>query len=47
MIFIPSRAGRSHRPEEWSELSHVVTGIQVLAATLIELDRAGACGNRV
>jgi beta-ureidopropionase / N-carbamoyl-L-amino-acid hydrolase len=40
MIFVPSRAGRSHCPEEWSELSHVVTGIQVLAATLIELDRA-------
>jgi N-carbamoyl-L-amino-acid hydrolase len=40
MIFIPSRAGRSHCPEEWSELNHVVTGIQVLAATLIELDRA-------
>jgi beta-ureidopropionase / N-carbamoyl-L-amino-acid hydrolase len=47
MIFIPSRAGRSHCPEEWSELSHVVTGIQVLAATLIELDRAGVGGNGV
>ncbi|MDT7557975.1 MAG: hypothetical protein QOI68_2445, partial [Pseudonocardiales bacterium] len=38
---------RSHCPVEWSELSHVVTGIQVLAATLIELDRAGTGGNRV
>ncbi|MDE8559178.1 M20 family metallo-hydrolase [Pantoea vagans] len=30
MIFIPSRAGISHAPEEWSEPEHVYSGAQVL-----------------
>jgi beta-ureidopropionase / N-carbamoyl-L-amino-acid hydrolase len=39
MIFVPSRGGRSHCPEEWSDLHHIATGIQVLGRTLVELDR--------
>jgi N-carbamoyl-L-amino-acid hydrolase len=39
MIFVPSRGGRSHCPEEWTELPDIGTGIQVLAGTVIELDR--------
>lgn len=38
MIFIPSAAGRSHCPEEWTELSHIATGVHVLGATLARLD---------
>jgi beta-ureidopropionase / N-carbamoyl-L-amino-acid hydrolase len=38
MIFIPSHGGRSHCPEEWTELEHIATGIHVLAATLVNLD---------
>lgn len=34
MIFIPSRNGRSHTPEEWSEPGHVATGARVLLDTV-------------
>lgn len=39
MIFVPSRGGRSHCPEEWTELEHIVTGVQVLGATVLGMDR--------
>jgi N-carbamoyl-L-amino-acid hydrolase len=39
MIFVPSRGGRSHCPDEWSELEHIVTGVQVLGATVLDMDR--------
>lgn len=38
MIFVPSRAGRSHCPEEWTDLADVVTGVHALGATLVRLD---------
>lgn len=38
MIFVPSRDGRSHCPEEWTDLAHIETGVRVLAGTLLELD---------
>lgn len=38
MIFVPSKAGRSHVPEEWSESSEIALGAAVLLDTLIELD---------
>lgn len=38
MIFIPSRGGRSHCPDEWTDLTDIVTGTHVLAATLLQLD---------
>ncbi|WP_427016171.1 M20 family metallo-hydrolase [Pseudarthrobacter sp. P1] len=40
MIFVPSRGGRSHCPEEWTDINHLRSGVQVLAATLMRLDQA-------
>ncbi len=39
MVFIPSRGGRSHCPEEWSELGAIVQGTQVLGQALLAFDR--------
>jgi N-carbamoyl-L-amino-acid hydrolase len=39
MVFIPSRDGRSHCPEEWSEFADVAAGVQVLGSTLQALDQ--------
>lgn len=38
MIFVPSRAGLSHCPEEWTELADIAAGVQVLAESLVEID---------
>lgn len=38
MIFIPSRDGRSHCPQEWTDLGDVATGVHALGATLLRLD---------
>ena len=37
MIFVPSRDGLSHCPEEWTDDQYLETGSQVLAAVLAEL----------
>ena len=34
MIFVQSKDGRSHTPEEFSTIGDIVAGIQVLAAAL-------------
>jgi N-carbamoyl-L-amino-acid hydrolase len=39
MIFVPSRAGRSHCPEEFTSIDHIENGVGVLASTLVALDR--------
>jgi len=39
MIFVPCRDGRSHAPEEWAEPVDCANGAQVLAETLLLLDR--------
>ncbi len=39
MIFIPSRGGRSHCPEEWSELEAIARGTLVLGQALLAFDR--------
>lgn len=39
MIFVPSRAGRSHCPEEYTELEHITQGVRVLGAMVGEVDR--------
>lgn len=39
MVFVPSRDGRSHCPEEWSDFQDIAAGVQVLATTLIDLDQ--------
>lgn len=40
MIFIPSKDGRSHCPEEWSDFSAIANGIEVLHRTVIAIDEA-------
>jgi N-carbamoyl-L-amino-acid hydrolase len=40
MVFIPSRNGRSHCPEEWSEIEAIVQGTCVLGEALLTFDRA-------
>ena len=37
MIFIPSRHGYSHRPEEYSDPAHIAQGARVLAGLLARL----------
>lgn len=37
MIFVPSRAGRSHCPEEFTTIDHIASGAHVLAQSLLEL----------
>jgi N-carbamoyl-L-amino-acid hydrolase len=39
MLFVPSRGGRSHCPEEWTEPAHLEAGVAALLATLLVLDR--------
>jgi acetylornithine deacetylase/succinyl-diaminopimelate desuccinylase-like protein len=41
MVFIPSKNGRSHCPEEWSEFEHIGLGTVVLAETINLIDREG------
>lgn len=38
MIFVPSRAGRSHCPEEWTDLEDIGRGIAVLAQAMTICD---------
>lgn len=38
MIFVPSRAGRSHVPEEWTEFGELVNGTDVLVQVMRSLD---------
>ncbi|MFC7622642.1 M20 family metallo-hydrolase [Microlunatus sp. GCM10028923] len=38
MIFVPSRAGRSHCPEEWTDREDIARGAHALAATLVRMD---------
>jgi N-carbamoyl-L-amino-acid hydrolase len=40
MIFIPSRDGRSHCPEEWSDPEDVALGAQALLGAVLRLDLA-------
>lgn len=42
MIFVPSRDGRSHCPEEWTGLEQIGRGVAVLAESLRRCDRAEA-----
>jgi beta-ureidopropionase / N-carbamoyl-L-amino-acid hydrolase len=41
MLFVPSRDGRSHCPEEWTDLDDVAAGVTALTSALQALDRAG------
>jgi allantoate deiminase len=37
MLFVPSKDGLSHRPDEETQLDHIVSGIEVLARALFRL----------
>ena len=37
MFFLPSRGGVSHRPDEYTAIEHIVTGIEVLISALFDL----------
>lgn len=39
MLFIPSAGGRSHCPEEWTDLDDIMPGVTALTETLRRLDR--------
>ncbi|MCR2821693.1 Zn-dependent hydrolase [Lederbergia panacisoli] len=39
MIFVPSREGRSHCPEEWTDFAEVALGVEALARALINFDQ--------
>jgi allantoate deiminase len=38
MLFVPSRQGVSHAPEEWSSVEDIAGGVEVMAAALRALD---------
>ena len=38
MIFVPSKAGRSHCPDEWTDYDHLATGAAVLGSMVASLD---------
>lgn len=42
MIFVPSRDGLSHVPEEWTAPEDIAVGTRLLLASLISLDTQGA-----
>lgn len=39
MVFIPSRGGLSHCPEEWTDIDDITAGVHVLAQALVAADR--------
>lgn len=39
MLFVPSAGGRSHCPEEWTDLDDIMPGVSALTQTLRRLDR--------
>ncbi|WP_018130494.1 Zn-dependent hydrolase [Effusibacillus pohliae] len=39
MIFVPSKDGRSHCPEEWTDYKDVALGIEALARAVLQFDR--------
>ena len=39
MIFVPSRAGISHSPKEWSDPQDILAGIDVMVQAVQEADR--------
>lgn len=39
MIFVPSKDGKSHCPEEWTDYGEVAKGVQALGSALIHFDK--------
>jgi N-carbamoyl-L-amino-acid hydrolase len=46
MIFIPSKGGFSHCPEEWTDSKDIAKGCMVLLYTILEIDREESEGKR-
>jgi acetylornithine deacetylase/succinyl-diaminopimelate desuccinylase-like protein len=44
MIFVPSKEGISHAPDECTAWEDVTAGVRVLAATVCDLDLSLALG---
>jgi allantoate deiminase len=42
LLFVPSREGLSHTPEEWSRVEDIACGAEVMAAALLALDEEEA-----
>jgi N-carbamoyl-L-amino-acid hydrolase len=40
MIFVRSRDGRSHCPEEWTDMEDIALGVQALARAVVKIDEA-------
>jgi acetylornithine deacetylase/succinyl-diaminopimelate desuccinylase-like protein len=38
LVFVPSRDGLSHVPDEWTEPADLALGVQVLLGSLLALD---------
>ena len=47
MIFVPSRAGLSHVPEEWTEPAQLAIGTDLLLAAMLRLDARAATATEV
>lgn len=37
MIFVPSKGGISHNPQEWTEYEDIAKGVNILADSLVQL----------
>ena len=37
MVFVPSKGGRSHVPEEWTDYADLQNGVEVLCRTVRDL----------
>jgi acetylornithine deacetylase/succinyl-diaminopimelate desuccinylase-like protein len=42
MIFVPSKGGRSHCPEEWTDFEHIGRGVELLGGLIGEIDKRDA-----
>jgi len=40
MIFVPSKDGKSHCPEEWTDYAQVAKGVQALGTALLHFDKS-------
>ena len=43
LVFVPSRDGRSHCPEEWTDYEDLQKGIEVICHTIIEMGETEQC----
>lgn len=42
MVFVPSRGGLSHCPEEWTDIEAITAGVHVLAQAMVAADRTSS-----